>query len=205
MDSSAWDARYSSVEHPWGSAPAAALSARFAELTPGRAVDLGCGDGRHARWLADSGWTVDAVDFSSVAIELATSGGADGSIRYSVADARTWEPSGPVDLVAIGFLHLPVDELVAVIAGAATWLAPGGRLLYLGHALENFTRGVGGPPDPSILPDIDDLARAASGLRVRELSHLVRPQGDGHAIDILLHAQPWSGPPHRSLMDGVRE
>lgn len=127
MDSSsAWDARYSSVEHPWGSAPAAALSARFAELTPGRAVDLGCGDGRHARWLADSGWAVDAVDFSSVAIELAMSGGSDKSIRYSVADARTWEPSGPVDLVAIGFLHLPVDELVAVIASAATWLAPGG-------------------------------------------------------------------------------
>ncbi|BBE49316.1 class I SAM-dependent methyltransferase [Rhodococcus qingshengii] len=128
MDSSsAWDARYSSVEHPWGSAPAAALSARFAELTPGRAVDLGCGDGRHARWLADSGWAVDAVDFSSVAIELAMSGGSDKSIRYSVADARTWEPSGPVDLVAIGFLHLPVDELVAVIASAATWLAPGGE------------------------------------------------------------------------------
>ena len=95
MDSSEWDARYSSVEHPWGSAPAAALSARFAELTPGRAIDLGCGDGRHARWLADAGWTVHAVDFSSAAIEIARSGGVDRSIDYTVADARTWEPSEP--------------------------------------------------------------------------------------------------------------
>lgn len=191
MNSSDWDARYSSVEHPWGSAPAAALSGRFADLTPGRAVDLGCGDGRHARWLADSGWSVHAVDFSSVAIELARSGGENRSIDYTVADVRTWEPPEPVDLVAIGFLHLPVDELVAVIAGAGGWLAPGGRLLYLGHALENLTHGVGGPPDPSVLPDIDDLARAASGMRVHELAHLIRPQGEGQAIDVLLHAQPW--------------
>ncbi|MFJ7621354.1 MULTISPECIES: class I SAM-dependent methyltransferase [Rhodococcus] len=103
MNSSDWDARYSSVEHPWGSAPAAALSARFAELPPGRAVDLGCGNGRHARWLGDAGWTVNAVDFSSVAIELARSGGEDRSIDYTVADVRAWEPPGPVDLVAIGF------------------------------------------------------------------------------------------------------
>ena len=203
MNSSDWDARYSSVEHPWGSAPAAALSARFAELTPGRAVDLGCGDGRHARWLADAGWTVNAVDFSSVAIELARSGGEDRSIDYTVADVRAWEPPGPVDLVAIGFLHLPVDELVAVLAGAGSWLAPGGRLLYLGHALENFTHGVGGPPDPSILPAIDDLARAASGLQVHELEHLVRPVGEGRAIDVLLHAQPWGTAAHRDLKNGT--
>ncbi|MGH3892834.1 MAG: class I SAM-dependent methyltransferase [Rhodococcus qingshengii] len=204
MNSSDWDARYSSVEHPWGSAPAAALSARFAELPPGRAVDLGCGNGRHARWLGDAGWTVNAVDFSSVAIELARSGGEDRSIDYTVADglgrlgrpARwIWWPSA--------FLHLPVDELVAVIAGAGSWLAPGGRLLYLGHALDNFTHGVGGPPDPSILPAIDDLARAASGLQVHELEHLVRPVGEGRAIDVLLHAQPWGAAAHRDLKSGT--
>src|SRR3989304_3037437 len=101
------------------------------------------------------------------------------------------------------FLHLPVDELVAVIAGAGSWLAPGGRLLYLGHALDNFTHGVGGPPDPSILPAIDDLARAASGLQVHELEHLVRPVGEGRAIDVLLHAQPWGAAAHRDLKSGT--
>ena len=68
----------------------------------GRSI-WGAGTGRHARWLGDAGWTVNAVDFSSVAIELARSGGEDRSIDYTVADVRAWEPPGPVDLVAIGF------------------------------------------------------------------------------------------------------
>ena len=61
----------------------------------------------------------------------------------------------------------------------------------------------GGPPDPSILPAIDDLARAASGLQVHELEHLVRPVGEGRAIDVLLHAQPWGAAAHRDLKSGT--
>jgi len=95
------------------------------------------------------------------------------------------------DLVVISFLHLPIDELVQVITTAGTWLRPGGHLLYLGHALENFVYGVGGPADPAILPGAADLARASQGMRVVELTHLLRPQGDRQAVDILLHTQPW--------------
>lgn len=195
MNSTAWDERYASIEHPWGSAPPGALMSRYTALCPGRAIDLACGSGRNARYLAESGWEVEAVDFSPVAIELA--GGADNSenISYTVGDARVWQPERPTDLVVISFLHLPVDELVALITTAGTWLRPGGHLLYLGHAVENFVHGVGGPADPTILPGMVDLARASQEMRVVELTHLLRPQGDREAVDILLHLQPWDRNP----------
>ncbi|CAN5874660.1 class I SAM-dependent methyltransferase [soil metagenome] len=191
MDSTSWDERYAGVEHPWGSAPPRALMSRYAALRAGRAIDLACGDGRNARHLAVSGWEVEAVDFSPVAIELASAAEDSDHISYTVGDARAWQPAKPADLVVISFLHLPIDELGAVITTAGTWLRPGGHLLYLGHALENFVYGIGGPADPAILPGIADLARASQGMRVVELAHLLRPQGDREAVDVLLHAQPW--------------
>ncbi len=198
MDSTSWDERYASVEHPWGSAPPPELMSRYAALRPGRVIDLACGDGRNARYLAESGWEVDAVDFSPVAIEVA-SGDDDGEdISYMVGDARAWQPAKPADLVVISFLHLPVDELVAVITKAGTWLRPGGHLIYLGHALENFVYGVGGPADPAVLPGVTDLARASQGMCVVELAHLLRPQGDRQAVDVLLHFRTWDTDPDRT-------
>lgn len=191
MDSLSWDERYASVEHPGGSAPPRALMSRYTALRPGRAIDLACGDGRNARYLAESGWEVEAVDFSAVAIEVASGADNGENISYTVGDVRTWQSAQPADLVVISFLHLPIDELVAVITTAGTWLRPGGHLLYLGHALENFVYGVAGPADPAILPGVADLARASQGMRVTELAHLIRPLGDRQAIDILLHAELW--------------
>ena len=192
MDTTSWDNRYASDRHPWGSTPPSALTSRIASFRPGRAIDLACGDGRNARYLADAGWEVEAVDFSPAAIEVAKAQAGSDKISYTVADARTWQPAQPADLVVISFLHLPIDELIAVITAAGTWLRPGGHLLYLGHAQENFVYGVGGPPDPAVLPSAVDLAQASHGVRVIELAHLLRPQGDRQAVDILLHAQPWN-------------
>ncbi len=191
MDSTSWDNRYANAEHPWGSAPPCALTSRFAKFRPGRAIDLACGVGRNARCLADTGWQVEAVDFSPVAIEVASAAADSDQISYTVGDARTWQPAKPADLVVISFLHLPIDELIAVITAAGTWLRPDGHLLYLGHAQENFVYGVGGPADPAILPSVVDLARASQGMRVLELAHLLRPQGNRQTVDIILHAQPW--------------
>lgn len=195
MDSTSWDERYASVEHPWGSAPPCALMSRYAAMRPGRAIDLACGDGRNARYLAEAGWEVEAVDFSPVAIEVAIGAANGEDISYTVGDARAWQPAQRADLVVISFLHLPISDLVAVITTAGTWLRPSGHLLYLGHALENFVYGVGGPADPAILPGVADLARASQGLRVVELAHLLRTQGDRQTVEVLLHAQPWDTQP----------
>jgi SAM-dependent methyltransferase len=152
MNQSSWDRRYAGADHPGCSAPAQALTSRLATLPPGHAIDLACGLGRHARFLADSGCSVEAVDFSPVAIEVAKAAHEGGQIDYTVGDVRTWKPVQPADLVVIGYLHLPIDELVEVITSAGTWLRPGGHLLYLGHSLENSMFGVGGLPIEPFCP-----------------------------------------------------
>lgn len=171
--------------------PAGTVATRISDLRPGTAIDLACGDGRHARWMAGQGWSVTAVDYSSVAIDLARASDGDKAVDWQVGDATEWQPEGLVDLVLVSFLHLEVDHLAATLKRVGEWLTPGGRVLYLGHSIENFHRGVGGPPEPTILPGISDLARAAEGSRVYALEHVVRPQDGKTAIDVLLEFGPW--------------
>jgi SAM-dependent methyltransferase len=171
----------------------------LATLCPGHAIDLACGLGRHARFLADSGCSVEVGDLSPGAIEVGRAAHEGGYIDCTVGDVSTWKPSKQADLVVISYLHVPVDQLVEVITTAGTWLRPSGHLLYLGHSLENSMFGVGGPSDRTVLPDLADLARAARGLRVLELAHLVNQRGVRRSIDVLLHAVPWGVHPHRAF------
>lgn len=200
MDAADWNARYLAQPDAWGTTPAARIvaevtAAEDAGLSVGTAIDVACGDGRHARWLAAHGWHVEAVDFSEVAIEQArakdSDEGRNGSVDWLVGDATTWQPAEKVDLVVIGFLHLELDTLVDVLRTAGGWLRPGGHLVYLGHAAENLRRGVGGPQDPTVLPGITELARGAEGLEVVSLRHDLRPAGKATAVDVLLHARSW--------------
>ena len=200
MDAADWNARYLAQPDAWGTTPAARIvaevtAAEDAGLSVGTAIDVACGDGRHARWLAAHGWHVEAVDFSEVAIEQArakdSDEGRNGSVDWVVGDATTWQPAEKVDLVVIGFLHLELDTLVDVLRTAGGWLRPGGHLVYLCHAAENLRRGVGGPQDPTVLPGITELARGAEGLEVVSLRHDLRPAGKATAVDVLLHARSW--------------
>src|SRR5207244_12631949 len=71
MDATAWDERYRSAELVWGVRPNRWVERELADLPPGRALDLACGEGRNALWLAARGWQVTAVDFSAVALDKA--------------------------------------------------------------------------------------------------------------------------------------
>ncbi|MEV0668336.1 MFS transporter [Actinomadura luteofluorescens] len=147
-----WDSRYSEHHHMWSGEPNAVLVQEAADLKPGTALDLGCGEGADAVWLARRGWRVTAVDISGVALERA----AGHAEEAGVADRVDWErhdlaasfPEGSYDLVSAQFLHSPADmPRDEVLRAAAAAVAPGGILLVVGHT---------GPPpwDPDAHPGV---------------------------------------------------
>lgn len=183
-----WDERYAATDRLWSAEPNATIAEFVAPMAPGRALDLGAGEGRHAAWLAGLGWDVTAVDFSAVGIERGRlASGDSAAIEWVVGDVRTWQP--PVgttfDLVLIAYLHLADDVFIDV----GGWLARGGALVVLGHALRNLTAGVGGPSDPRLLHTEEQMRSAAAGLEIERLGEVLRPTDAGTAIDLLLIAR----------------
>ncbi|MDN3353034.1 class I SAM-dependent methyltransferase [Actinomadura sp. DC4] len=139
MSQELWDARYRESDRVWSGRPNDALVREVAALTPGSALDLGCGEGGDAIWLAGKGWRVTAVDISAVALERAArhaaTEGVAGRIDWQRHDLATSFPAGEYDLVSAHFLHspgeLPREEILRTAADA---VARGGVLLIVGHA-----------------------------------------------------------------------
>lgn len=135
-----WERRYGERDRIWSGRPNQALVGVVAGLPPGRALDLGCGEGGDSIWLAGQGWEVDAVDISATAVARAGAAAAargvpDGAVTWMVRDLATWEPTGPYDLVSACFLHSPVEfPRTAVLRRAAAAVGPGGHLVIVGHA-----------------------------------------------------------------------
>ena len=195
-DAQEWDSRYAGSDRVWSAAPNAWVAATIGAWFTGRALDLGAGEGRHSVWLAALGWQVTAVDFSATGIERGRLGAQDVGVEvdWVVADVRTWEPPAGVtyDLVLVAYLHLDDD----VLARARHWLAPGGALVVIGHALRNLTDGVGGPADPRLLHTEAGHHAASEGLVVEQLGEWVRHLPEGDAIDLVLVARrPVPGQP----------
>ena len=188
-----WDERYAAAERVWSAGPNREVEAVAAGWPPGRALDLGAGEGRHALWLAERGWRVTAVDFSAVGIDRGRQEAARRSVdvEWVVADVTEWEPAPGTlfDLVLVAYLHIPQD----VFSRLGQWLAPGGALVVVGHSLRNLTEGVGGPQDPSILHTTDQLRAASDGLEVQRCEEVLRPTDAGDAIDVVLVARRPAG------------
>lgn len=186
-DAQHWDERYAASDRLWSGEPNATVGQIVGPLAPGRALDLGAGEGRHAVWLGRSGWQVTAVDFSEVGLDRGRTAPGGEAVEWIVADVRTWRPPAGTtyDLILVAFLHLADD----VFGRLAEWLAPGGALVVIGHALRNLTDGVGGPRDPRLLYSEAKLRRAATGLDVEQLGEVVRATDAGTAIDIVLVAR----------------
>ena len=113
MDSHAWDARYAAAELVWSAEPNRFLVAEVSDLAPGRALDVACGEGRNAIWLAERGWDVTGADFSPTALDKARrlADGRGVTVRWLLADAVT-DPVEPAafDLVAVFYLQLPSEQ-----------------------------------------------------------------------------------------------
>ena len=187
-----WDERHAAQEPIESSEPDPTLLDEIGALSPGRAVDLGAGDGRNAIWLARRGWDVTAVDFSQVAIDrgraLAAAAGVD--LEWELADLLEWTPGDrQFDLVTLFFIHLPRDERRDVYARAAKAVAPGGTLLVVGHDRTNIADGVGGPQDPDLLITPSEVAADLTGFRIDRAETVRRGPGLGRTpIDTIVRA-----------------
>ena len=198
MDSQQWDERYSGSEFEWTTRPNQFVAAELAGLPPGCALDLAAGEGRNTVWLAEHGWRVTAVDFSRVGLEkgrkLAAARGVDPArVDWVVADLRDYEPARDAfDLALVAYFQVNPELLAAVLARAATALAPGGTSLVIGHDLTNLTEGVGGPQDPGVLYTPEAISADLPGLRVlraeRVYRTVERDDGPATAVDTLVRA-----------------
>lgn len=189
-----WDKRYAAVENLWAARPNRFLVAEVDGLPPGRALDLACGEGQNAIWLATLGWAVTGVDYSEVAIEKARSRAtSDGVVvDFVCADLVGYEPEeAGFDLVQVLYLHIPSGERRAILAKAAAAVAPGGTFLLIGHDLTNLTEGVGGPSDPDILSTPEEIASELPGLEIEKATTFLRDvRGETRdAIDNLVRAR----------------
>ncbi|MBC2932849.1 bifunctional 2-polyprenyl-6-hydroxyphenol methylase/3-demethylubiquinol 3-O-methyltransferase UbiG [Nocardioides sp. zg-1228] len=166
MDAQAWDERYAASELVWSREPNRLVAAELADLPPGTAVDLGAGEGRNAIWLASHGWSATAVDFSQVALDKGARLAEGLDVTWVCADATTWQPPAPVDLVVVAYLQLPAADRRRAVRNAVTMLRPGGTFLLVAHDSTNLTEGTGGPQDPAVLMTAADVVDDLSGLDV---------------------------------------
>jgi SAM-dependent methyltransferase len=129
-----WDARYASAEQVWSGQPNTALVAEIAGLAPGRALDVGCGEGADAVWLAGRGWDVTALDVSQVALERAARHARDAQVEVKWVHGALMGAAGTFDLVCAMYPALartPDHEAERRLLAA---VAPGGVLLVVHHA-----------------------------------------------------------------------
>lgn len=191
MDSSGWDQRYESKEMLWSRLPNTFVKSRLRDAEPGTGVDVACGEGRNAIWLADRGWEMTAVDFSAVAIERGRS--LSDKVNFVQSDVFTWDPRRLFDLVLIAYLQVEAEPLSELVRRAGGWLEHGGELFMVGHDISNLDEGVGGPQVPERLWDLDLMLEWLEGLRVVEAGVVKRPvEVDGeifYARDTLVRAR----------------
>ncbi len=194
MQREEWDRKYAASELLWSAAPNRVLVAEVADLRPGRALDLACGEGRNTIWLASLGWDVVGVDFSDVAIGKARARAERDGVAadFVCADLLEYEPAaGAYELVLLLYFHLPAEARRQVLAKATCALAPGGTFLLIGHDLTNLTGGVGGPTNPEVLVTPDQIVSELPELEIEKAERILRDvEGEARpAIDALVRAR----------------
>ncbi len=159
-----WDTAGSSgVRHD------ALLADTVSGLIPGRALEIGCGIGGNAIWLAEQGWQVTALDFSNVAIKKAKERAADHGVdvEFITADASTYKPTDQYNLVISFYIQLPPEQRARMLSNAAATLAPGGKLLFVSHDVSAPPTGWNAD-DLRSLTEPDQVASELPGLRIKQ-------------------------------------
>jgi cyclopropane fatty-acyl-phospholipid synthase-like methyltransferase len=151
-----WDARYAESDRMWSGRPNQRLVEEVADLTPGRVLDVGCGEGADAVWLAERGWRVTALDVSEVALERVRdhaeqAGVADRVelLHHDVLGEGT--VPGSYDLVSVHFFQPLPSQFGELYRGLAGLVDPGGSLLVVGHHPDDVTTGARQPHGPQLM------------------------------------------------------
>lgn len=199
MDAQFWDDRYRSRDQLFSGAPNGVLVTEVTGLVPGRALDVGAGEGGDSLWLAERGWQVTATDISSVALDR----GARAAAVRGVADRVQWcrtdltqEPPAAAgyDLVSAQYFPLPRQPDHRAIHGLLDAVAPGGTLLIGSHDLAELPAGEEHGFSPSDYYQPDDIARLLDHdwtVLINETRPRTAPApaGTHHTHDTVLRAQ----------------
>ncbi|MER5394296.1 class I SAM-dependent methyltransferase [Saccharopolyspora sp. NPDC002686] len=197
MDEQFWDERYRSRDQLFSGNPNGVLVAEASDLPPGQALDVGCGEGADALWLARRGWCVTGVDISRVALERAARTSAD------LADRVAWQhgdptttppPADSFDLVNVQYFPLLQQPGHSALRGLLSAVAPGGTLLFASHDPADL------PPDQERDFDPDDFYRPEDVVALLDDSWTVlidetrprtapAPPGTHHVHDVVLKAR----------------
>jgi SAM-dependent methyltransferase len=187
----AWEARYNAADSIWSGNPNPVLVTEATGLTPGRALDVGCGDGADALWLAERGWKVTGTDISTVALKRAAahekSRGLDVDWRHVDLLAEPPQASS-YDLVSVHFLQLPPDKRRDLYAHLADAVVAGGILLIVGHHPEDMLTVMGHTPLYDMMFTAEDLAAELDPRTWEVLAVDARPRTakhpEGHQVTI---------------------
>ncbi|MBB4683273.1 class I SAM-dependent methyltransferase [Amycolatopsis jiangsuensis] len=205
MDEQHWEKRYRSRARLFSGAPNEVLMTEVRGLPPGQALDVGCGEGADARWLAAQGWQVTAVDLSRTALRQAATAGAGsaGQVAWTHGDPTVHPPpAGAFDLVSLQYFPLRRVPGHRALCGLLHAVAPGGTLLFVSHSpaevgpqydgyyqpaevatllgngwrvLTDESRPRSGPPPEGTHHTRDTVLRAVRGHRQRAGGPVIRP------------------------------
>lgn len=158
-----WDQMYRRHPHgaAWNGEPNPVLAQEIVGLKPGAALDLGCGEGGDALWLAKRGWQVTALDISNVALERGRAADAAQQVNWIQADMLAWRPPAEAyDLISLHYVHIPPAERAALFGRLAAAARPQGSLLVVAHHPSDHETSIGRPAVPDLYFTADEVSAA---------------------------------------------
>lgn len=163
MDSKYWNDKYQATDDLlYTDVPNRFVVEYCQDLPAGTMIDLAGGEGRNAVWFAERGWQAENIDFAKAALtkflKLAEKRGVSQECFAVLGEATTFESVlTPVDLGVIGYLQVDNQTLATAIKRLTQNIKKGGTLFGVWHARENLNGGYGGPQDPAVLPNVEEL------------------------------------------------